>query len=248
MSDTIELSKDGIKLPYRRYLSDSTPGFILILLSIGAYYNNKLDFLTDFLPKSALPEVKLFVLLLLFLLATPVGVIINATGWLILEKPQKWLEKMIYTEEILKRFNEEYALEECKKKFGINNDGNNWFERVRTLEIALVKDFPGKSDGIEAIRGIAILLRNLSLMLLIAFFICADSCLKSTCPISLVCVMLHTPIIMFVLLLALVFLCLSAFVSFYFHVQIVRWSDILSDDENAKLIKKVIEKVPKEKV
>jgi hypothetical protein len=244
MADScIELSKDGIKFPYRRYLSDSTPGFILILLLIGAHYNNKLVFLSEFLPKSAMSEVKIFVLLLLFLLATPVGVIINVIGWSFLEVPQKWLEKILYKKGILKLFKKEYDLEGCKKRFGINDD--NWFEKIRTLETALVKDFPDKSDGIEALRGITILLRNLSLMSAITC-IYYMFCLKSPCPIFFPNTMLHTPIVMVLLFLALFLFCLSAFISFYFHVQIVRWADILSDDEDAKLIKKVIDKVLKQ--
>ena len=34
----IEVTREGIKLPYLRYLSDSGPGFIALLSIIAAYY------------------------------------------------------------------------------------------------------------------------------------------------------------------------------------------------------------------
>ena len=32
------LAKDSIQMPYRRFLSDSAAGFVLLLLSLAAYY------------------------------------------------------------------------------------------------------------------------------------------------------------------------------------------------------------------
>ena len=249
----IELSKDGIKFPYRRYLSDSSPGFIFILLSIALYHDGTVTIAgipgRDFVPRLEAPELKAFVFLLLFLMATPTGVIFNVIGWVTLEWLQKRIEMYIFREKPYlmsflnfirfkkaNGFKQEYGFEECIKKFHIKED--QWFERIRTLEIALIKDFPEKSEAIEALRGIAILLRNLAL---IAF--CGAVCL---------CISRHKPsliylgstlqghgLVAFLLFFAFLFLVLSAIVSFYFHVQVLRNAHVLSDDEKATLLNKV---------
>jgi len=235
--ESIELSKDGIKFSYRRYLSDSTPGFILILLLLAAYYHHGGSAAErvspTFLNHRPLPDgVKVFVLLLLFLLATPVGVIINVIGWLALEVPQKWLEEKIVKGDfcLMKPFKEEYDLEGATKRLHIGK--NQWHEKVRKLETALGKDFPDKSDRIEAIRGIAILLRNLAFM----------SALAGGIAYVLQPMWIKQPVVTAIVLisLALFLFVLSAFVSFYFHVQLVHWADVLSNDEDAKMIKKVV--------
>jgi hypothetical protein len=233
----IELSKDGFKFQYRRYLTDSAPGFILILLLLAACHRNHgINFpfvnlaLTD-----SFNEVNAFIFFLLFLTATPIGVIVNVLGWLVLEALQKKLEMRIYKSRwLLKPFKDEYALETCKHQFAIE-DGK-WFQKVRDLEIALVNDFPEKADGIESLRGIAILLRNLALMSaaalvlppIVALFREPRLCYWATHPLWA----------LGLLFLAFLFFYLSAVISFYFHVQIVRSASILCALDEAKLLEK----------
>ena len=176
----LELSKDGVKISYRRFLTDTTPGFILILFLIWARtYTGQAGFLTNHVRHlissgSISTDLKPLVLVILFLLALPMGVLINVAGWLFLEWFQKILELFLCNYRwCFYWFKKEYDFDGCRRRLDIAK--NNWFEKVRTAEIALVNDFPDKSDAIEAVRGIAILSRNLSLMSLVAVF-----CFKET--------------------------------------------------------------------
>ncbi|HEC36250.1 MAG TPA: hypothetical protein ENI39_06930 [Anaerolineae bacterium] len=223
-NESIEISKEGIKFSYKRFLSDSAPGYILILLTIWAYYSNYPIFgmqLRNLLPPPVLTEVKLFILLLLFLLAMPIGLTVNVLSWTLLEVPQKWMERWIFNGKISKRipffgfraFKEEYLFEKCTVAMNINSD--NWFERVRALETALMSEYPGVAERIDPHRGMAILLRNLSLLFLVSIVLGwprGTGWQKS------------------LLLFGLSFgsLLASAVLSFYFHMHIAYWGYLLS--------------------
>ena len=83
----IEVSKDSIKLSYRRYLSDSSAGFILLLSLIWIFFREFKD-----IAKALPSEVLLFAGLMLFLLATPVGMLINVLS---LWKPTRVLVLLV---------------------------------------------------------------------------------------------------------------------------------------------------------
>ena len=77
MAEDVELRREGVKLSYRRLLSDSTPGYLLLLL--GAYHA------WPHLPEGvrSVLEAKesagtVFVYLVLLLAATPLGLMLNA--------------------------------------------------------------------------------------------------------------------------------------------------------------------------
>lgn len=83
----IEVIREGIKLPYLRYLSDSGPGFIALLSIIAAYYFYiDQSTLADVQKKVlAIPkEIWLFIGLLSFFIATPLGLVLDAIGWIFL--------------------------------------------------------------------------------------------------------------------------------------------------------------------
>ncbi|HKO46650.1 MAG TPA: hypothetical protein VJV79_02955, partial [Polyangiaceae bacterium] len=90
--DDIEASKDGVKLSYKRFLADSAPGYVAILLiALGSAA-----------PKSYLPPVftpafeaashlasqhahiRTFALLVVFLLGPALGLLLNATSFMLL--------------------------------------------------------------------------------------------------------------------------------------------------------------------
>lgn len=224
----LELSKDGIKISYRRYLTDSTPGFILVLWLVWARtYTGEEGVIANAVrslvslhgvPSDLLP----LLFAILFLLATPIGVLINATGWFLLEWAQKLFEWWFCScKWWFYWFKKEYDFDACKERLGINR--KHWFERVRTAEAALVHDFPEKSNSIEAIRGIAILLRNLALMSIAGIYSFKPNYSQNA--------YFFIPISVFLLFM-------SAVVSFYFHVQTIRLADILHKREEAHLLRK----------
>ncbi|CAK8723262.1 hypothetical protein GCAAIG_12995 [Candidatus Electronema halotolerans] len=83
----IQISKDGLRLSYQRYLADSAAGFLVILIVLLAlnkgvplpFLGHSLESLTT-LSK----DTKVFVFLITFLLATPLGLTINGLSWFFL--------------------------------------------------------------------------------------------------------------------------------------------------------------------
>jgi hypothetical protein len=96
MSESVNVTKDSIQIPYRRFLSDSAAGLAAILLGIGAYYRPLLGTpLNRVLAIGTVgSQVKVFSLLLLFLLATPIGFAVNAISWFIFGQAIAYIERM----------------------------------------------------------------------------------------------------------------------------------------------------------
>jgi len=201
----IELSKEGITFPYRRYLSDSASGFVLILLV--SIFIEKTPNIQTFLDVKFPSEVRVFILVLLFLLSTPIGVMINVISWMIFESPQKAIEK-IFISMGFGLFKKEYMFSESMSRLDIKKE--NWFEKIRLTEAKLANKHSIFIDKIESLRGIAILVRNLSLIGTVTaiYMITAGYLLE---------------VILFCFAVSVFLLYVSAVVSFYFHVQIVFW-------------------------
>jgi hypothetical protein len=200
---SIELSKDGMKISYRRYLSDSAPGFILLLLVAFAHYRHVSIFgLRTFepMPTAIGTEVKLAILFLLFLLATPLGLVINVVSWVTLEWLQKLLEYTLLGQRFFSGFKREYQFVWTDKRV-------NWFQVVRSSEMELLRNDPDSSAQIEPLRGSAILLRSLSWL---AFAVSA----------AMVNASFNLKQILVSVGLGAGFIIVSACVSFYFHVLI----------------------------
>lgn len=203
----IEVSREGITFPYRRYLSDSASGFVLILLMF--LFADKFAPAQQLISSNTVTEVRVFIFLLLFLLSTPIGVVINVISWMFLEPPQKWIEKFLIRKGF-EHFKKEYNFYESMNKTATNE--KNWFERMRYCETAIISQHPIFVDRVESLRGIAIFLRNLSL---ISFAIVIYWVTQR--------VLVHSLLMLFI---GLFLLYVSAMVSFYFHVQILFWSSV----------------------
>lgn len=201
----LELSKEGITFPYRRYLSDSASGFVLILLV--SIFLEKTPSIQNFLNKDFPSEVRVFILVLLFLLSTPIGVMINVISWMFLEPLQKPIEKF-FIHNWFGEFKKEYMFSESMSNLGIKKE--NWFEKIRFTEAKLANKQSIFIDKIETLRGIAILVRNLTLIGIVT-------------GLYLITANYHWKIILICFLLSLFLLYVSAVVSFYFHVEIVFW-------------------------
>lgn len=127
----IEISKDGLKLSYQRYLADSAAGFVVILGVLFAVskgyplplFSHSLESLLKLSD-----TIQLFVFLLLFFLATPIGLFINGLSWFSVgwcriylikfwfKLPDKWYNPLFPTKKALHydklaeffRINEQY--------------------------------------------------------------------------------------------------------------------------------------------
>lgn len=98
-NEAMEFSRYGVRLSYARYLSDSAPGFLLIIAIVSFYYLLKLQWLFEsFTPDT---EIKVGIFILVFLLATPLGLSINAISWWLLGWFQECITKC-YMKKIIK--------------------------------------------------------------------------------------------------------------------------------------------------
>jgi hypothetical protein len=185
MADNFSVTKDSIQLPYRRFLADSAAGLTLLLIAIGAWY---LPIITsDPLRKSWIayqtaehlpgvgPQVKVVVLALLFLLATPIGFAVNALSWLLVDFSICVMERryFIWSRKDGRLFplwdvTEARFGERLTKYFGLTPENFNvagWFFRDVLEAYA-----PDRFESQTHIKGLVVFLRNLTLFALILGF------------------------------------------------------------------------------
>lgn len=83
MSEMIEVSKSGIKMEFPRFLGDAASGYLFLLLSLISYAsdNNFRDIVMSCSFSNIGQEIKIAILILLFILATPLGRTINFGSW-----------------------------------------------------------------------------------------------------------------------------------------------------------------------
>ncbi|HXH90119.1 MAG TPA: hypothetical protein VNN25_00955 [Thermoanaerobaculia bacterium] len=173
MSDsTFNVSKDSIQISYRRFLSESAAGFVLILLFAASYYY---PVFTRYSLRASFggdphigSETKVFVFVTLFLLATPLGYAVNAFSWLLFSQVQTALETFFCRPgthrifPILSNF-EARHVSPIMKELGIDDATfatMNWF-----LRTSLENPHLEKLIAETSVRNLVIFLRNTALFL-----------------------------------------------------------------------------------
>lgn len=167
-----EASKEGIKLSYSRFLGDSATGLIVALVMVFSYYLPLFGPpLQDVLPQPVGPETKIFVLVLLFLLSTPIGLILNATGWYLLGGIQIRLQSAFFRRDFwfLRPTKKEWAFELCQNALGITSD--EFFATAEFIDHSFELYFPHMVDPLPHVRGVYRLTRSLSLLCSGAFLL-----------------------------------------------------------------------------
>lgn len=102
--ENIHISKDGIKLSYYRYVSESTPGFLFILISILYLKLAQNEIISSSLTSSLLDlklssDFKIVLFVILFIVALPLGGFISAISYYLFG----WIEVVLL--KLLIRFN-----------------------------------------------------------------------------------------------------------------------------------------------
>jgi hypothetical protein len=177
----IEISKDGLKLSYQRYLADSAAGFVVILavlfvVSMGyplPFFGHSLESLMKLSD-----NVKVFIFLLLFLLAMPLGLLINGVSWFLFGWCQIYLIKIWF------RFPEQwyspffptktaFQYTELAKFFQINDQyeiqGKSIYELSELFEDYLSLFSPEKIRS-EHVNGLSHFFRSLAFLLFFSLF------------------------------------------------------------------------------
>lgn len=170
----IEFSKEGIKISYLRFLSDSAAGQIAILIVVLAYYfplfGRPLQKALEQGRGSAVPtEVKVLIVVLLFLLSTPLGLAVNAASWFALGWLQVWLQGLWFgwSKFPFRHVHREFNTALTSTHFKLSRD--NWYERSQLIKHALNVFHPYIAGSLEHVRGIRTLFRNISFLSTIIF-------------------------------------------------------------------------------
>ncbi|MCI5147208.1 MAG: hypothetical protein D3923_17200 [Candidatus Electrothrix sp. AR3] len=177
----IEISKNGLKLSYQRYMADSAAGFVVILALIFLVSRGiPLPVVGDSLQslRTLSGPAPLFILLIVFLLATPIGLLINGLGWFLFgwcriylagfwfNLPKKWYNPFFPTQEL---FHEDKLLD----FFGIGKtDKSNRIYKVSESHEYYLAIFFWKNIKLDHVTGLRKLTRNLACLSLMSIIFC----------------------------------------------------------------------------
>ncbi|WGD34705.1 hypothetical protein [Olleya sp. YS] len=171
--ESIHISKDGVKLSYYRYVSESTPGFLFVLISIVylklAQFGIVSSELTNIFLKIKLSEdFKIVLIFILFIIAMPIGGLISAISYYFFG----WIEVLLL--KIIVRFNlfltilpkRAYDYNKIKNNYDLNSNNflNKGYKIQRKNEVLNNKI---SKIGIKANRTFA---RNL-IFVFVYFFL-----------------------------------------------------------------------------
>ena len=223
--EKIELSKDGLKVSYLRFLSDSAGGYIIILVLLLSFYRNYPIFsieLQNYRPLVS-NDVKLFILVLLFFLSTPLGLMLNGISWfflgcLTIKLESCFSDKNCFYCFFLKSTRIASLIDNWKNEFGVNS--KNWYSYSATIETLLIQFHPDIVSRYDHVEGVKILSRNLALISLL-------SVVNGVCNCAWTIVILS---VCFFILFSIV----TASLGFYYHSALFRDLDpiCLKVDDN----------------
>ena len=244
-----EATKSGIRISYLRFLSDSASGYIAILMLLFLYYCTICGiyipdiysnlFHISFLHTDAIQfskEVKMFVLILLFFLATPLGLFINASGWVLLGKLQIYSETFWFDCDcfLVNSTKDKFLFRECEQYFGFSKE--NFYAKSKCIEENLRIDYPDLLKYLDHVEGVKNFIRSIILLLLFdlflhIFILCYyyfDLGL-TTYVSSMICINLVTIVILLFTLIVLLSL-----IAFYYDSHIAFMGRLLDNEKNNK--------------
>jgi len=255
-SQDIEFTKGGIKFSYLRFLSDSAPGYFAIFILIYLYYfgicgvpikeilyhHNILFIQSGNIPN----EIILFVLFLLFLLATPLGLIINATswvflGWLQIRSEEFWVETIESENHTLNKIinlphiiliestKNKFLFEECREFYNLNK--MNWYFKSKLFEELLRIYYPDVLKSQDHVDGVRNLLRNIIFLVLLFIFI----------HLLLVEIGIIINILLISLIILIILIGILSSVSFYYDLCVLFNGYLLHQRINSYYIPKIID-------
>lgn len=180
MRETFSVTKDSIQLPYRRFLSDSAAGFILLLIVALSYYVPLFTdvSLRDWLASMAghtvvvSAEVKVFCLVSAFLLATPLGFVVNAISWVTLGQAIALVEERCFSASKTANGSPFFPVaditasrETTRLASGFGLTDTNCTHVTSLLREALDTPHLAEFAPETQVRGLMILMRNIALFL-----------------------------------------------------------------------------------
>ncbi len=191
MSQSFEVTKEGVKLPYGRFLSDSAGGYIVMVLVLYAVLTSiRLPFglgtWRTILPVPDLMTIKdqvgaagiLTVGVLIVLLGSPIGLMLNGLSYFTLgftqfaftnywatHQHQRWMR--IITASTAQEFNRHVLVHAFDFLHTSSHSTMTFYDRVRFLEQYLEIHFPHHVHFVEHLEGLKIFVRNLAFLALV---------------------------------------------------------------------------------
>ncbi len=171
MKETFEISRQGLKLSYRRFLSDTAIGLSIIAIIIFVF-TDSFSYL-HFIKNSTIAD-KTFFYTLMLMLATPLGLLVNISSWILFGFFQYYLAMDFVVQcqhmGIIGRFiffstEKKYRIIEMCEFFQLNQ--NNFYRIVKKIESFLDSFIPASISYKNDLIGMRIFYRNVSFVLLI---------------------------------------------------------------------------------
>jgi hypothetical protein len=232
--ENIEFSRNGIKVSYLRFLSDSAIGFIVVLIAIVSYYypifgitlqNIPHEFLKIDIPVTISSEVKIFVFILVFLLATPLGLIINALSWIFLGSIRIYLIGMFFDKRF---FITNYLNDSTNKAFSFINvseffdiDKENFYCTSSYFEEIFDIYCPDISNSIDYVRGLARFSGSIAFLAIVFIIVELFACVNYGSSWILY-------LILYSFVIFIVFIIISSLIYFYLYSSILFKISIIS--------------------
>jgi len=169
MTPTIEANASSLKLSYLRFIADSSPGLLLLFGLLVAETNGWLPFALT--PKEAAPRT--FAAILAFLLATPIGLMINGIGHVLLGSIQTYVVRRCLTSRVwpIANTHEGLRVRRWTKYFGIQE--RDWPRIADEVDDLLDTFAPHLSAKIDHVRALKRFCRSLALLALATIFVLA---------------------------------------------------------------------------
>ena len=155
MSKQIEISSRGIKFSYRRFLADTSIGLAVIFLILNNHkelYDNNI------------------ILVILIIAATPVGILVNISSWILLSYFQangaRYIVLRLLKNRVIRYFLygtiQYLQIEDMKRFYKLTS--NNYFKIIELIEHYLSIYCPDKISYYQDLIGMRIFYRNVSLV------------------------------------------------------------------------------------
>jgi len=211
MKNSIEISNKSIKLSYRRFISDTAIGLLTIAIILFLFHDSN----NIFFKNSSIAD-KIFVYTLIFILTTPLGLLVNISSWILFGFFQYFLSKDIVLKleklSLIGKFifystNEKYQIQDIKNIFLLNK--TNFYRIVKKIETFLDIFMPDSISYKENLIGMRIFYRNISFILFII-------------SITLIYKMYNLKIIVITFSLSLFFLIANSIVNVYYIFFLLR--------------------------
>jgi hypothetical protein len=164
----IAISKNGIKTSILTYVSSYSIGAIMIIASIIYYsYNTcSLHFNPLLLFSSMSIEMRVFFLLMIFIVAYPIGLLFAWVSWAFLGWMEKYLETFHFEYKTIDFFvngsKNYFCFEMLVKYYDLKKD--NFYSICRMKEVYLQKKRPKLYHSLDDTLGISNLIRHLTLL------------------------------------------------------------------------------------